>query len=96
MILLNAQLLQNTSATKSVSSSLREQEALKAPTKSLRAPHSGTVTVIVDGNVIPSVLMTVTVMVRIVVEGNGSDRYIKGSNVIESFLQTGQINVDRN
>lgn len=88
--------MQNTSATKRVSSSLKEQEALNAPIRSLSVPHSGTVTVIVEGNVIPSVLMMVKVMVRIVVEGNGRDRYIKGSNVIETFLQTGQINVDRN
>lgn len=40
--------------------------------------------------------MTVKVMVRIVVEGKGRDRYIKGSNVIETFLQIGQTSVDRN
>jgi len=88
--------LQHTSATKRVSSSLREQEVLNAPIRSLSVPLSGTVTVIVEGDVIPSVLMTVKVMVRIVVEGKGRDRYIKGSNVIETFLQIGQTNVDRN
>jgi len=88
--------LQHTSATKRVSSSLREQEALKAPIRSLSVPLSSTVTVIAEGDVFPSVLMTVKVMVRIVVEGKGRDRYIKGSNVIETFLQIGQTNVDRN
>lgn len=79
-----------------VSSSLREHRALKAPIRSLSVPRSGTVTVIVEGRVIPSVLMIVNVMVRIVVVGKGRDRYIKGSNVIETFLQRGQTNVDRN
>jgi len=87
---------ENTSATKRVSSSLREQEAAKAPIRSLSVPLFGTVTVIAEGNVTPSVLMTVTVIVRVVVEGNGRDRYIKGSKVIETLLQKGQINVDRN
>lgn len=59
-------------------------------------PQSGTVMVYVDGSVIPSALMTVNVIVRITFEGNGSDRYINGSNVIETFLQRGQISVDRN
>lgn len=88
--------MQHTSANKRVSSSLREQEVLKAPIRSFSVPHLGTVTVSVEGNVIPSVLMTVKVMVRIVVEGKGRDRYIKGSNVIETFLQIGQTSVDRN
>ena len=69
--------MQHTSATKRVSSSLREQEALKAPIRSLSVPLSSTVTVIAEGDVFPSVLMTVKVMVRIVVEGKGRDRYIK-------------------
>lgn len=47
-----------------------------------------------DGREFPSVFKTVKVIVRIVVEGNGSDKYIKGSNVTETFLQTGQTSVD--
>lgn len=85
-----------TSATNRVSSSLKEHAALKATTRSVSFPLSGTVMVRVDGSVIPSALMTVNVIVRITVEGNGSDRYINGSNVTETFLQRGQISVDRN
>lgn len=36
------------------------------------------------------------VIVRVVVEGNGSDRYINGSKVTETFLHNGQTNVDLN
>lgn len=85
-----------TSATNRVSSSLKEHAALKATIRSVSFPLSGTVMVRVDGSVIPSALMTVNVIVRITVEGNGSDRYINGSNVTETFLQRGQISVDRN
>uniref|UniRef100_A0A0A9GV24 Uncharacterized protein n=1 Tax=Arundo donax TaxID=35708 RepID=A0A0A9GV24_ARUDO len=34
------------------------------------------------------------VIVLIVVEGRGKDKYINGSNVTETFLQMGQTNVD--
>lgn len=85
-----------TSATNRVSSSLKEHAALKATIRSVSFPLSGTVMVRVDGSAIPSALMTVNVIVRITVEGNGSDRYINGSNVTETFLQRGQISVDRN
>lgn len=85
-----------TSATNRVSSSLKEHAALKATIRSVSFPLSGTVMVRVDGSVIPSALITVNVIVRITVEGNGSDRYINGSNVTETFLQRGQISVDRN
>ena len=69
---------------------------LKAWIRSLSLPHFGTVTVHGYGKVVPSVLKTVTVIVRIVVEGSGSDRYMNGSNVTDTFLQTGQTNIDRN
>lgn len=47
-----------------------------------------------NGKLFPYVLTTVKVRVRIVVEGNGSDKYMNGSNVTETFLQTGQTKVD--
>jgi hypothetical protein len=84
-----------TSATSRVSSSPKKHAALKALIRSVSLPQSGTVMVYVDDSLIPSVLMTVNIIVRIVVEGNGSDRYINGSNVTETFLQRGQISVDR-
>lgn len=67
----------------------------KASIRSLVLPYFGTVTVNGIGNVLPSLLKTVTVIVRIVVEGKGSERYISGSNVTETFLQLGQTNIDR-
>jgi hypothetical protein len=44
--------------------------------------------------VVPSVLKTVMVIVLIVVEGRGKDKYINGSNVTETFLQIGHTSVD--
>lgn len=86
---------QHTSATNRVSPSLKEHAALKASIRSVSLPLFGTVMVYADGNVIPSVLTIVNVIVRNVVEGNGSDRYINGSNVTDTFLQRGQISIDR-
>lgn len=84
-----------TSATIRVSSSLKEQAILKASVRSTSLPLFGTVIVNGVGNAVPSVLRTVKVIIRIVVEGNGSDRYINGSNVMDTLLQTGQTNFDR-
>ena len=39
-------------------------------------------------------LKTVIVIVLIVAEGRGKDKYINGSNVTETFLHIGQTNVD--
>lgn len=47
-----------------------------------------------EGLAVPSVFTTVKVIIRTVVDGSGSDRYINGSKVRETFLQTGQTNVD--
>ena len=47
-----------------------------------------------DGWWLPLVFTTVKVIVRIVVEGNGSDKYMNGSKVTETFLQIGQTKVD--
>lgn len=77
------------------SSSPKEHALLKPSIRSFNTPHLGTVIVNIDGNVIPSVLKTVKDMVRIVVEGNGRERYINGSNVTATLLQTGQTNADR-
>ena len=85
-----------TSATKSVSSSLREHASPKASIRSFNNPLLGNVIVNVAGRAVPSVLRTVKVIVRVVVEGNGKGRCIKGSKVIETFLQTGHTNVERN
>lgn len=62
--------------------------------KSLQRPCFGTVTVQVDGTALPSLLKTVTVIVRVVVAWSGKERYIKGSNVTETLLHTGQTKVD--
>ena len=43
---------------------------------------------------LPSVLNTLTVNVRVVVDGRGKDKYINGSNVIDTLEQTGQTRVD--
>jgi hypothetical protein len=67
---------------------------LKAPMRSFSLPHLGTVTVIGDGKFLSSVLKIVKVIVRIVVEGNGSDKYINGSYVTDFLLQAGQTSVD--
>ena len=85
-----------TSATRRVSSAPKEHATLRAWIRSSNFPLFGTVIVNGDGWEVPSVLMTVTVIVRNVVDGRGSDRYMNGSNVIETFLHSGQINVDLN
>jgi hypothetical protein len=41
-----------------------------------------------------SEIKIVMVIVLIVVEGRGKDRYINGSNVTDTFLQMGQTSVD--
>lgn len=43
---------------------------------------------------LPLVFKTVNVIVLIVVDGRGRDRFMNGSNVTETFLQIGQTNVD--
>lgn len=86
--------LKNTSATKKVSLTPNEHATLKPWMRSSNFPCLGTVTVYWDGWEFPSVLTTVNVIVRIIVEGKGSERYINGSNVTDTFLQTGQTNVD--
>ncbi|KAH7854604.1 hypothetical protein Vadar_015828 [Vaccinium darrowii] len=87
--------MKHTSATKNVSSSFKQQTVLKACTRSLQFPYFGTVTVTGNGKAVPSVLKTVSVIVRVVVEGSGNERYMNGSNVTDNFLQNGQTNVDR-
>lgn len=86
--------MSNTSATKRRSSSLSEQALLNALMSVLKSPDFGILTVYGDGPIEPSVLKTVTVIVLIVVEGRGKDKYINGSNVMDTFLQSGQTNVD--
>lgn len=46
------------------------------------------------GNALPSHVKTVTVIVRVVVDWSGSERYMKGSNVTDTLLHTGQTKVD--
>lgn len=69
---------------------------LRARVRSSNFPCFGTEIVYGDNLDIPSPLLltTVKVIVRIVVEGRGNDKYMNGSNVTETFLQTGQTNVD--
>lgn len=67
---------------------------LNASIRVFVSPDFGTLTVYGDGPVVPSVLKTVIVIVLIVVEGRGRDRYMNGSNVTDTFLQSGQTNVD--
>lgn len=47
-----------------------------------------------DGKALPSQVNIVTVMVRVMVSWSGKERYMKGSNVMETLLQAGQTNVD--
>jgi hypothetical protein len=63
-------------------------------TRVLVSPDFGTLTVYEDGPAVPSELKTVMVIVLIVVEGRGKERYINGSNVTDTFLQMGQTSVD--
>lgn len=74
--------------------SLNEQEMLTACIRSLHFPNLGTFIVYEEGAELPSALKTVIVIVRVGDDGRGRDKYIKGSNVTESLLQTGQTNVD--
>ena len=46
------------------------------------------------GSELPSQVKTVTVIVRVVVDWSGKERYIKGSKVTEILLQIGQTRVD--
>jgi hypothetical protein len=46
------------------------------------------------GRASPVPLNTVTVIIRVAVDGNGSDKYINGSKVTEILLQTGHTSVD--
>lgn len=76
-----------------ISSSPKEHALLKPSVRSFSLPNSGTA--MVNGNLIPSGLMTVKDIVRFVVEGNDRGRFLNGSNVTDAFLQTGQTSVDR-
>jgi len=69
---------------------------LRARVRSSNLPFFGTEIVYGDnGDILsPLPLTTVIVIVRIVVEGRGNDKYMNGSNVTETFLQIGQTNVD--
>lgn len=83
-----------TSASKSVSLCFKEQALQSAWIKSLQRPCFGTVTVQAAGSALPSQLKTVTIIVRVVVDRSGNDRYMNGSNVIDILLHTGQTKVD--
>lgn len=85
-----------TSTSKSFSLCFKEHALLSARIKSLQRPCLGTVTVQADGKALPSQVKTVTVMVRVMVSWSGNERYMKGSNVMETLLHTGQTNVDLN
>lgn len=74
----------------------KEHAALSAWIRSSNFPFFGTEMVYGVGLALPLRLTTVIVIVRVVVEGNGSDRYINGSKVTETFLHNGQTNVDLN
>ena len=67
---------------------------LTAWIKSRQRPCFGTVTVQAVGKAVPSQVKTVTVIVRVVVDCSGKERYMKGSNVTEILLQSGQTRVD--
>lgn len=84
----------HTSTSNSFSLGFNEQALLSACIRSLHRPCLVTVTVHGDGRVVPSQLKTVTVMVLLVVDWRGRERYIKGSNVTETLLQTGHTKVD--
>lgn len=86
--------LVHTSTSTSLSLCFNEQALLSACMRSLHRPCLGTVTVQENGREAPSQAKTVTVMVLLVVGWSGRERYIKGSNVTETLLQTGQTKVD--
>lgn len=83
-----------TSTSKSFSLCFTELALLSIWIKSLQRPCLGTVTVQADGNALPSQVKTVTVIVLVVVDWSGNERYIKGSKVTETLLQMGQTKVD--
>lgn len=83
-----------TSVSKSFSLCFKEQALLTACIKSLQRPCFGTVTVQAAGSALPSQVKTVTVIVRVLVDWSGKERYMKGSNVTEILLHTGQTKVD--
>lgn len=85
-----------TSTSKSFSFCFKEHALLSARIKSLKRPCLGTVTVQTDGKALPSQVKTVIVIVRVMVSWSGKERYMKGSNVMETLLHTGQTNVDLN
>lgn len=84
----------HTSTSTILSLCFNEHALLSPCIRSLHRPCLGTVTVHGDGRVEPSQLKTVTVMVLLVVDWRGRERYMKGSNVTETLLQTGQTKVD--
>lgn len=83
-----------TSASLSSSLCFKEQTLLSTWIKSLQRPCFGTVIVKVDGNALPSQVKTVIVIERVMVAWSGKERYMKGSNVTETLLHTGQTKVD--
>lgn len=48
----------------------------------------------VDGRALPSQVKIVIVIDRVVANCRGKERYMKGSNVTETLLHTGQTSVD--
>lgn len=87
------QILQ-TSASKSFSPYFKEHALLNAWIRSLQRPCLGTFTVHAVGNPLPSLSKTVTVMLRVVADCRGKERYMKGSKVTETFPHAGQTKVD--
>lgn len=83
-----------TSASRSFSPFFKEQALLKAWIKSRHRPCFGTFTVQVVGRALPSLVKTMTVIVRVEADCKGNERYINGSKVTETFPQTGQTRVD--
>lgn len=87
-------LILHTSASKSFSPNFKEQALLNAWIRSLHRPCLGTLTVHAIGSPLPSLLKTVTVMVRVVADCRGKERYMNGSKVTETFPHAGQTRVD--
>lgn len=48
------------------------------------------------GNVLPSLVKTITVMDRVWADCRGNERYMNGSKVTETLSHTGQTRVDLN
>ena len=83
-----------TSASNNTSELFKQQTSARALVRSRQFPFFCTVTVKGIGRASPVPLNTVTVIIRVTVDGNGSDKYINGSKVTEILLQTGHTNVD--